>query len=48
MHKERVRPGHIVYTCLIQTCIKARQLGTALEVFDEMKSNNIKGDSVTY
>ncbi len=48
MKRENIAPGLIVYTCLIQTCIKARQFGTAMEIFKEMKSGGIKGDDVTY
>jgi pentatricopeptide repeat protein len=37
MKKEGVRPGLIVYTCLIQTCIKSRQIVIAQQIFNDMK-----------
>lgn len=43
-----VKPGIIVYTCLIQTCLKANQLKTALGLFKDMKNEGIQPDSVTY
>ena len=48
MKKESVKPGLIVYTCLIQTCIKAKQLKTAQQIFNDMKLNSVKGDAITF
>lgn len=43
-----VTPGIVVYTCVIQSCIKAQQILIALKKFDEMKKRRIQGDAVTY
>jgi pentatricopeptide repeat protein len=38
MKEEKVEPGLIVYTCLIQSCIRAREIPSAIKLFDEMRS----------
>ena len=48
MKQAGIKPGIIVYTCLIQTCIKSRDLKTAIAKFYEMKKIGINADSVTY
>lgn len=37
-----------MYTFRFQTCIKAKQLNTAFEKYEEMKESGIRGDSVTF
>ncbi len=44
----KIKPGLIVYTCLIQTCIKSNEIDIALQKFKEMNQDGIQGDSVTY
>ncbi len=40
----KIKPGLIVYTCLIQTCIKSGDIKTALEKFEDMKKEGVYGD----
>lgn len=44
MKDRRIKPGLIVYTCLIQTCIKSNEIEIALQKFKDMKSDGITGD----
>jgi len=37
MKLSKIKPGLIVYTCLIQTCIKSHQLKNAIGLFKDMK-----------
>lgn len=48
MRKNKIQPGIIVYTCLIQTCIKSGDIHTALKKFEEMTAEGISADHVTY
>lgn len=48
MKHSNVKPGLIVYTCLIQSCIRASQIDTAVKLFKEMQSSGIKPDAVTF
>ena len=48
MKSEGIKPGLIVYTCLIQTCIRAKELAQATVLFYEMKKQGIMPDSVIY
>lgn len=48
MKKEGVRPGLIVYTCLIQTCIRCEQVNLAHQIYTDMKNQGIKADQVTF
>ncbi len=43
-----IKPGLIVYTCIIQACIKHKKIHLILPLYDEMKNNNVKGDTVFY
>jgi pentatricopeptide repeat protein len=38
MKREDIQPGLIVYTCLIQSCIKAKDIIKAEQLFDEMRN----------
>lgn len=48
MQKLGVAPGIVVYTCVIQTCIRAKQILTAVDKYDDMKRRKVLGDSVTF
>lgn len=43
-----VKPGLIVYTCLIQTCISADRITKAEELFQQMKCERVKPDAVMF
>ena len=43
-----VTPGIVVYTWVIQSCIKSQQILIALKKFDEMKKHKIQGDAITF
>jgi len=46
--KFHLRPSVLVYTSLIQACIRNRQVKRALEVFDTMNRKGERGDGVTF
>ena len=48
MKKNRVIPGLIVYTCLIQTCLKCKNFSKAIHLFEELKNIKINPDHVIY
>ena len=48
MHKEDIRPGLIVYTCLIQGCIKLKYPEKILPIYKDMQANKISGDTVLF
>lgn len=48
MKNDGIRPGLIVYTCLIQGLIKSKRIEKVEELYNEMEANNIKGDAVFY
>ena len=48
MKSNGVEPGLIVYTCLIQTCIKSKDMETSLKLYREMSKAKILGDTVFY
>lgn len=48
MKEKKIEVGVIVYTCLIQACIKHKKIEKIVELYHEMTSSNIKGDSVFY
>ena len=43
-----VLPGVIVYTCLLQACIKNKMVDKAIEIFNDMVANNVKPDKTAY
>ena len=48
MRISNVRPGLIVYTCLIQTCICLGSIEKAEELFQRMKYERVKPDAVMF
>lgn len=44
----QVRPDEILYNCLIDVCVRFRDLNRAIEVFNQMKLHDAKPSSVTY
>jgi pentatricopeptide repeat protein len=38
MRNEGIEPGLIVYTCLIQSCIRAKEITKAVDLFEEMRT----------
>ncbi len=46
--KNLVRPDEILYNCLIDACVRFRDVNRAVAVFQEMQMVNIKPSSVTY
>jgi len=48
MKNDQLRPGLIVYTCLIQGCIKSKKIDKVVELFREMEAFNVRGDAVFY
>jgi pentatricopeptide repeat domain-containing protein 1 len=48
MKREGVAPGMIVYTCLLQTCIRSKQIHKALSIYEDMKIQGVRGDKVTF
>lgn len=44
----KIKPGIIVYTCLIQSCIRANDIETAEKLFREMNQHGIQPDAVTF
>ena len=48
MKHSNVKPGLIVYTCLIQSCIRAFDIDTAVKLFREMQQSGIQPDAVTF
>lgn len=48
MTRNNIRPGVIVYTCLIQACIRNRRANMFFTLFNEIVKNNIIGDTVFY
>lgn len=42
---EVLKPDEILFNVLIDACINCRQLKYALELFDEMKQEHLKGES---
>eukprot|EP00340_Litonotus_pictus_P000351 CAMPEP_0170528784 /NCGR_PEP_ID=MMETSP0209-20121228/14241_1 /TAXON_ID=665100 ORGANISM="Litonotus pictus, Strain P1" /NCGR_SAMPLE_ID=MMETSP0209 /ASSEMBLY_ACC=CAM_ASM_000301 /LENGTH=716 /DNA_ID=CAMNT_0010820183 /DNA_START=44 /DNA_END=2194 /DNA_ORIENTATION=+ len=47
MMSKGIKPGIIVFTCLIQTCLKNKKFQRAIDLFETMKENN-KADHVLY
>jgi pentatricopeptide repeat protein len=48
MKREGVKPGLVVYTCLIQTCVRNNLCEEAEQLFREMQIGGIKPDAVTF
>lgn len=48
MKNANLKPGLIVYTCLIQTCVKYKKANLLIGLYNEMISYGIKGDPVFY
>lgn len=48
MKVANVKPGLIVYTCLIQTCIGGDRIEKAEELFRQMKGERVKPDAVMF
>jgi len=48
MKKNNVKPGMIVFTCLIQTCIRTKNIEKAIEVFDNLRKEKLYLDHVIY
>jgi len=48
MKKNNVKPGIIVYTCLIQIAIRTRNICKAIDLFDALKKEKIQPDHVVY
>jgi pentatricopeptide repeat domain-containing protein 1 len=42
---EVLRPDEILFNVLVDACINCRQLQLALELFDEMKQESLRGES---
>merc|ERR550537_510771 len=43
-----LKPGKVIYTCLIQACTSNRQLSRALGVFEDMWKRGIEPDGATF
>lgn len=48
MKTRRIRPGLIVFTCLIQACIKHKTIENLMPLYEEMRALNINGDAVLF
>jgi len=44
----KIKPGIIVYTCLIQTCLRNKKFDQALNLFESLKNDNLRPDHVLY
>mmetsp|Transcript_11330 Transcript_11330/g.1764 ORF Transcript_11330/g.1764 Transcript_11330/m.1764 type:complete len:84 (+) Transcript_11330:658-909(+) len=48
MKEEFVKPGIIVFTCLVQTCVKTKNMPKLVEIYEELKKAKVVGDPVFY
>ena len=48
MKVKGINPGMIVYTCMIQSCLRAKKLKLTLQEYGDMVGNGIQGDRVLY
>lgn len=46
--RETIAPDEILYNCLLDACISAKQLDRALTLFEDMKKSDCKPDEISY
>jgi len=48
MVQNKIKPGIIVYTCLIQKCLRSKRFDQAINLFEALKHDNLQPDHVLY
>ncbi|KAK3126008.1 hypothetical protein QOZ80_7BG0612650 [Eleusine coracana subsp. coracana] len=48
MPRRRCSPTVVTYNCVLKGLFGLQQVDTAMQIFEEMKANNVAADSVTY
>lgn len=48
MKENKLIPNDVTYGCLIDACIKNNNLQRALQVFKDMKKDNVKMNTIIY